>query len=108
MVHSAATILDKNGLLKYDRKTGGLVSTQLGKIASHYYIKYPSIAIYNEHLKANMGMIELLRVFSLSSEFKFIPIREEEKQELLKLMENVPIPIKGSQEDTATKVNVLL
>jgi len=40
------------------------------------------VAVYNEHLKPNMGMIELLKVFSLSNEFKYIPIREEEKIEL--------------------------
>lgn len=82
LVHSAAIILDKYGLIKYDRKTGDVESTFLGKIASNYYLKYPSIQIYNEHLKCNMGIIDLFRVFSLSHEFKDIPIREEEKQEL--------------------------
>jgi pre-mRNA-splicing helicase BRR2 len=79
-----------------------------GKISSHYYIKYPSIATYNEHLKPNMGLIELFKLFSLSSEFKFIPIREEEKSELQKLIQSVPVPIKGSVEDPTTKVNILL
>lgn len=37
-----------------------------------------------------------------------IPIREEEKVELSKLMMSVPVPIKGSPEDATTKVNVLL
>lgn len=36
----------------------------------------------------------IFRVFSLSSEFKNITVREEEKLELQKLMERVPIPIK--------------
>ena len=53
-------------------------------------------------------MIELLRVFSLSNEFKFIPIREEEKSELAKLIETVPVPIKGSPDDSSTKINILL
>ena len=55
-----------------------------------------------------MCMIELLRVFSLSNEFKFIPIREEEKSELAKLIETVPVPIKGSPDDSSTKINILL
>ncbi len=55
-----------------------------------------------------MGLIELLKVFSMSSEFKYIPIREEEKGELIKLIETVPVPIKGSPDDPSTKVNVLL
>lgn len=53
-------------------------------------------------------MIELFRIFALSSEFKFIPIREEEKGEILKLMDIVPIPIKGSADDPPTKINILL
>ena len=59
-----------------------LESTVLGRIASFYYLKYPSVAVYNQHLKFNMGMIELFKIFSLSNEFKLIPIREEEKVEL--------------------------
>lgn len=53
-------------------------------------------------------MIDIFKVFSLSQEFKLIPIREEEKVELSKLMMSVPVPIKGSPEDATTKVNVLL
>ncbi len=82
LVHSAATLLDKHNLIKYDKKLGNFAVTILGRIASHYYIKYPSMAIYNEHLKSHMNLIELFKVFSLSHEFKFIPIREEEKGEL--------------------------
>jgi len=108
LVHSAALILDSNGLAKYDRKTGTITPTPLGKIASHYYIKYPSIAVYNTELKPQMGIIELLKVFSMSYEFKYIPIRMEEKGELRKLMETVPIPIKSSPEDPITKINILL
>ena len=55
-----------------------------------------------------MGMIDLLKVFSLSEEFKLIPVRDEEKVELAKLMMSVPVPIKGSPDDATTKVNVLL
>lgn len=80
----------------------------LGKIASNYYLRYPSIAVYNQHLKPNMGMIELFKIFSLSNEFKLIPIREEEKLELQRLAMSVPVPIKGAPEDPNTKVNVLL
>ena len=55
-----------------------------------------------------MGMIDVLKVFSLSQEFKLIPIREEEKAELSKLMMSVPAPIQGTPDDPTTKVNVLL
>ena len=47
LLHSASILLDKNNLITYDKKTGNLDSTILGKIASNYYIKYPSMQIYN-------------------------------------------------------------
>ena len=108
LIHSAAVLLDKYNLIKYDKRSGSFQVTALGKIASHYYIKYPSIATFNEHIKPTMGLIELFRVFSLSHEFKYIPIRDEEKIEIRKLMETVPVPVKGSPEEPATKVNILL
>ena len=108
LIHSAALTIDKHGLIKYDRKTGNFQMTQIGKVASHYYIKYQSMAIYNENLKPNVNMIDLFRLFSLSNEFKQIPIREEEKKEIEKLMIKVPVPVKGSMEEPSTKINILL
>lgn len=66
MIHTSAVILEKNGLVNYDRKNGTINSTFLGKTASYYYIKYPSMAIYNSNLKNNCGLIELLKIFSMS------------------------------------------
>ncbi len=108
LAHTAAAILDKHSLVKYDKKSGNFQVTQLGRVASHYYIKYASMSVYNENLKPHIGMIDLFRIFSFSSEFKQIPIREEEKQEIAKLMVKVPVPIKGSIEEPSSKINILL
>lgn len=107
-VHTAATILDKNNLVKYDRKSGYFQVTDLGRIASYYYITHGTISTYNEHLKPTMGDIELCRLFSLSEEFKYVTVRQDEKMELAKLLERVPIPIKESLEEPSAKINVLL
>ena len=40
LVNSAAILLSRSSMIKYDKITGSLQSTALGKIASHYYIKY--------------------------------------------------------------------
>ena len=40
LIHSAATLLSKSHMIKYDRLSGSLQGTALGKIASHYYIKH--------------------------------------------------------------------
>lgn len=50
--------------------------TDLGRIASHFYITHDSVQTYNQLLKPTLSEIELFRVFSLSSEFKNINVRE--------------------------------
>ncbi|CAN1127789.1 DExH-box ATP-dependent RNA helicase DExH12 [Linum perenne] len=108
LVHSAATVLDKNNLVKYDRKSGYFQVTDLGRIASYYYITHGTISTYNQHLKPTMGDIELCRLFSLSEEFKYVTVRQDEKMELAKLLDRVPIPVKESLEEPSAKINVLL
>uniref|UniRef100_A0A8C1SEP9 U5 small nuclear ribonucleoprotein 200 kDa helicase n=1 Tax=Cyprinus carpio TaxID=7962 RepID=A0A8C1SEP9_CYPCA len=108
LVHTAATVLEKNNLVKYDKRSGNFQVTDLGRIASHFYITHESIMTYNQLLKPTLSEIELFRVFSLSSEFRNITVREEEKLELQKLLERVPIPVKESIEEPSAKINVLL
>jgi pre-mRNA-splicing helicase BRR2 len=108
LAHSAASVLDRHGLIKYDRKTGSFHVTVMGRVASHYYVSHDSISVFNEYLKPTMNDIEIFRLFALSGEFKHIHVREEEKGELGKLMPRVPIPIKEGAEEPAAKVNVLL
>lgn len=107
-IHSAANILDRNNLIKYDRKSGYFQVTDLGRIASYYYITHGTISTYNEYLKPTMGDIELCRLFSLSEEFKYVTVRQDEKMELAKLLDRVPIPVKESLEEPSAKINVLL
>ncbi|EWC48033.1 pre-mRNA-splicing factor brr2 [Drechslerella stenobrocha 248] len=108
LVHSAAVALEKCHLIKYDVKSGRLQSTELGRIASHYYITHKSMLTYNQHLQPNISPIELFRLFSLSEEFKYIPVRRDEAPELQKLLAKVPIPVKETAEDPQAKINVLL
>ncbi|XP_071957394.1 U5 small nuclear ribonucleoprotein 200 kDa helicase-like [Antedon mediterranea] len=108
LIHTAAANLDKHNLIKYDKKSGNFQVTELGRIASHYYCTNESMATYNSLLKQTLSEIELFRVFSISSEFRNITVREEEKMELNKLLERVPIPVKEGIEEPSAKVNVLL
>ncbi|KAF8555606.1 Sec63-domain-containing protein [Imleria badia] len=108
IVHSAAALLEKCHLVKYERSSGRFQSTELGRIASHYYVTHNSMATYNQHLRPTMSTLELFRVFALSNEFKLLPVRQEEKLELAKLLERVPIPVKESVDEPAAKINVLL
>lgn len=108
LVHSAATMLEKSSLVKYDKKSGKFQATELGRIASHYYITHNSMLTYNHHIQPMITPIELFRIFALSDEFKYIPVRQDEKLELAKLLGRVPIPVKESIEEPQAKINVLL
>ncbi|KAH9902242.1 Sec63 Brl domain-containing protein [Xylariomycetidae sp. FL2044] len=108
LIHSAATVLKKSNLITYDEKTGKVKATELGRIASHYYITHGSMDTYNKLIQPSITTIELFRVFALSAEFKYIPVRQDEKLELAKLLGRVPIPVKESIEEPHAKINVLL
>ncbi|KAG2058635.1 DNA polymerase theta/eta [Suillus hirtellus] len=110
IAYSAAVLLEKCHLIKYERASGRFQSTdsELGRIASHYYVTYNSMATYNQHLRPTMSTLELFRVFALSNEFKLLPVRQEENLELGKLLERVPIPVKEGVDEPAAKINVLL
>eukprot|EP00956_Cyclotella_meneghiniana_P043106 scaffold253032_cov96-Cyclotella_meneghiniana.AAC.4 len=108
LAHTAACMLERSHLVRYDRRSGALQATPLGRIASQYYISHTSMALYSRHLRPNMADIDLLRLFSMSGEFTHITVREEEKLELSKLAMRVPIPVKESPSEPSAKINILL
>ena len=126
VAHSAAFLPKKFQLIKHERLSGRFQSTELGQIASYYYVTYNSMVVYNQDLRSAMSSLQLFRDFALSNEFKFVPVsffleisylpsvtfcfqvRQEEKLELTKLLERVPIPVEESVEEPVAKINVLL
>ena len=108
LIHSAARLLEKNGLIKYDINKGEFISNNIGKIASFYYIRHSSMGTYIQNINENMNELDILRLFSISEEFKLIPLREEEKKEIKSLSNKVPFPLKSGIEESCTKINILL
>ena len=108
LIHSAARLLEKNGLIKYDINKGEFISNNIGKIASYYYIRHSSMGTYIQNINENMNELDILRLFSISEEFKLIPLREEEKKEIKSLSNKVPFPLKSGIEESCTKINILL
>ncbi|CUS22555.1 LAQU0S06e00716g1_1 [Lachancea quebecensis] len=108
LAHSALQALNDSKLTLYDAVEGSVKPTELGRIASYFYIKHHSIASYNAMLNEHLTTIEVLQVFSNSDEFKYIPVREEERLELQRLVEKAPIPIQEAPENPHAKINVLL
>eukprot|EP01053_Blabericola_migrator_P009905 Blabericola_migrator_1__9904@NODE_546_length_7708_cov_75_909174_g412_i0_p1_GENE_NODE_546_length_7708_cov_75_909174_g412_i0NODE_546_length_7708_cov_75_909174_g412_i0_p1_ORF_typecomplete_len2199_score411_50Sec63/PF02889_16/5_1e82Sec63/PF02889_16/1_6e58DEAD/PF00270_29/4_8e27DEAD/PF00270_29/7_4e15Helicase_PWI/PF18149_1/1_5e24Helicase_PWI/PF18149_1/5_2e03Helicase_PWI/PF18149_1/6_2e03Helicase_C/PF00271_31/4_9e16Helicase_C/PF00271_31/0_00017ResIII/PF04851_15/4_6e14ResIII/PF04851_15/0_064AAA_22/PF13401_ len=108
LCHAALTLLDQHRLIHYDRRSGELRTTALGKAASQYYLKYETVATLNALLTGTISDIDLFRLFSLVKEFSLVPVRPEEKLELSRAVERVPLPIKGQLSEPSTKINVLL
>jgi pre-mRNA-splicing helicase BRR2 len=74
IAHSAAVPLEKCHLIKYKQAPGRFQSTELGRIASHYYVTYNSMGTYNQRLRPTMSTLESFRVFALLNEFKLLPV----------------------------------
>lgn len=108
LVHSAATVLEACKLIKYEKRSGRLQSTEIGRVASHYYISHNSMKTYITQIQNNITTIELFRIFAQSEEFKYIPVRQDEKVELATLLQKVPIPVKEGIEENTAKINALL
>lgn len=89
LITNAAKTLLKNGMIQYDPDLETLVTTELGQIASRYYLRAESIETFNAVFKAKMTEADLLAVLSKSSEFQQVAIRDSETEELKGLIENV-------------------
>jgi activating signal cointegrator complex subunit 3 len=59
LITNAARSLDKAKMLRFDEKSGNLYVTDLGRVASHFYIQYTSVETYNEMLKHHMNESEV-------------------------------------------------
>ncbi|ETO25856.1 hypothetical protein RFI_11282, partial [Reticulomyxa filosa] len=59
--------------------------TDIGRIASHYYIDFETVGTWNETLKPRMSIEEILKAVCSATEFKQLKVREDEESELAKL-----------------------
>eukprot|EP01138_Halocafeteria_seosinensis_P005687 gb/GECG01005814.1/.p1 GENE.gb/GECG01005814.1/~~gb/GECG01005814.1/.p1 ORF type:complete len:2316 (+),score=249.07 gb/GECG01005814.1/:1-6948(+) len=121
LINEAAKRLDECRMIRYNVESGNVAATDLGRVASHFYITHESVEIFNERLgkdhKSGMGAgndvgpLNEQHVVDLvchAAEFRPLKVRDEELGELDKLKPVCRIPVKGDPADIPTKVNVLL
>ncbi|KAI3463912.1 hypothetical protein Pfo_020575 [Paulownia fortunei] len=108
LVSDAARALDKAKMMRFDEKSGNFYCTELGRIASHFYIQYSSVETYNEMLRRHMNDSEVIDMVAHSSEFENIVVREEEQNELETLARTCPLEIKGGPSNKHGKVSILI
>lgn len=111
--HSLITISAKRlaaiHMIKFDPDLGTLIPTELGRIASRYYIRNASIEIFNKMFRPQMSEADVLGLIASSVEFNQIQVRENEVMELGKLLESsAPCQVSGGSDSSAGKVNILL
>uniref|UniRef100_A0A453INT9 RNA helicase n=1 Tax=Aegilops tauschii subsp. strangulata TaxID=200361 RepID=A0A453INT9_AEGTS len=105
----AARSLDKAKMMRYDEKSGNFYCTELGRIASHFYLQYSSVETYNEMLRRHMSESEVINMVAHSSEFENIVVREEEQDELETLARKAcPLEVKGGPTDKHGKISILI
>ncbi|KAK2964852.1 putative U5 small nuclear ribonucleoprotein 200 kDa helicase [Blattamonas nauphoetae] len=100
--------LGKAELVVFDRNTGIVKPTELGRIASYFYITPATMTTFAFELKPTLSDAGLFRVFALSSEFEYMGVRVDERDELATFLQQIPIPIKEQPDDPIAKTIVLL
>ena len=109
IIIDAARKLDKARMIRFDERTEILSATDMGRTASHYYVKYDTIEVFNSKIREVMNEADLLATISKAEEFEQLKSREEEMEELDNLThEYCEVPVKGGSENVYGKVNILI
>ena len=78
IINDAAKNLDKARMIRYDESNGIMSSVDLGRTASHFYIKYDTVETFNELMKPIMNEGEILAMLSKAQEFEQLKVRDDE------------------------------
>ncbi|KAK0427540.1 hypothetical protein QR680_010282 [Steinernema hermaphroditum] len=114
MMCQAAARLDRNKMVRYIDSEGFLFSTDMGRIAAHFYITFETIEMLHDgeaKIKMAPRMTDdvVTALISSATEFKQIQCREEEMQELDELTcSSCCLPIRMGLATTTGKVMCLL
>lgn len=88
LLSSTAKALDKAQMTRFDVRSGSLSATDLGRTASHYYVRSDTVLLVNEKYHVAMTEADILALVSESAEFENIRVRDEEMAELDGLLED--------------------
>jgi len=123
LIHNAAKTLDEARMVRFDTKSGSLAPTDLGRVASHFYLQYGSIQGFNEKLGldtpegATSGAKErshdmsdkaMLELVCSAQEFEQVRVRDEELSHLDALRDSAHIDVSGDVANSSGKTNMLL
>ena len=108
-IKRAANELDRSRMIRFNETNQTLAACDLGRTASHFYLRHDSIEVYNKGLeKSLISMIYLLDLISSSKEFEQLKVRNDELEELEELMLDCEYNVVGGVENFNGKTNVLI
>ena len=98
--------LQASQMVRFDENTNVLHSTEIGRIASHFYIGCESMAIFLKKMTDARGDPvqlddddDLLSIVASSRDFAQLRVRSEEEDELLDLSRKLPIMLQKKNND---------
>ncbi|GLG93341.1 Putative activating signal cointegrator 1 complex subunit 3 B [Gryllus bimaculatus] len=109
LIEIAAKALDEARMIRFNAKTGDLSITDLGRTASHFYIKYNTVQVFNQSFTDVMTEADVFAMVSQAQEFEQLKVRDDELDELDALTHiNCEVKVAGGSENVHGKVNILL
>ncbi|CCW66840.1 unnamed protein product [Phytomonas sp. Hart1] len=101
IIHDAFSDLAVIGMVQYNPEIGSVEPTDLGRLASHYYLTHTTVSIFNEKMRRPDGTWEdsldmgtAMNVLACASEFSTQRVRQEELNTLQKLHMQLPRPVR--------------
>lgn len=109
LVTKSALALDKARMIRFNERTGDMNVTDLGRTASHFYIKYDTVEVFNEMMRPIMSESEILAMMANAQEFQQLKVRDDEMDELDEITKNYcEVGVQGGSENLHGKVNILM
>lgn len=109
LVTKSALALDKARMIRFNERTGDMNVTDLGRTASHFYIKYDTVEVFNEMMRPIMSESEILAMMANAQEFQQLKVRDDEMDELDEITRNYcEVGVQGGSENLHGKVNILM
>lgn len=75
IIRQSAEALDKAKMIRYNPEAGTLDPTDLGRTASHFYIKYDTIEKFNDMITDYMDLVQALHMISQAQEFDQLKVK---------------------------------
>jgi replicative superfamily II helicase len=111
LVKEASKTLDSYRMIRYDAASGNLSVTDLGRVASQFYIRAESVSRFNQMLQRNVSPsdADLVGIICNAHEFENVKVRPEELDEIDKLKKyDCPLGVKIPVEEFSGKCSVLM